>query len=1619
MCNTCIALAVQDFYGINAHYSTRLVLHTRDSKGLVVGAVYAAVDLLKNVGVQAIVGPQQSAQAKIVADIGSKAQVPVISFSATSLSISRRDMPYFLRMTQNDGYQLQAIASIIVAYEWKEVVLIHEETDYGNGIIPYMIDLFEAVNVCVPYICAIPSNANEDQIYAELKKLLALRTRVFIVHMASKLGSLFFVKVEEVGLMNEGNAWIITEGMTSILSSMNFSVIDAMRGVLGIKPYIPRSKEFENFRVRVIKNIIQEDGTLGDVNIFCLQAHDTIWALAMAAERVATSHNFQQSKTYNNLTDLAELGISEIGPRLLKETIDSKFEGRSGEIRLVDGQMQPVVFQIINVVSPGEREIGFWIPTVGISKRPYVTSENNLQPVIWPGESLIKPPGSMHPENGKRLKIGYAVKDSWNAFVQVNVNHTSGETIVTGHCISVFKAVMEAIPYALPYDFVPFLEANGENVDGYNDVIHQDFLQNYDAVVGDITITANRSESADFSFPYTSGGVAMIIPTKYDKRSNLILILSPYLSDVLALHFVLFIILKSTMRTSGVGYAQQIAKISKIPWMLLSAIIAPFNQMKGVKRIFTLLTIVAVYLVMVQLVFINTLQLITLDVKDLLKSGDLVGHRRNPFVEIALKQMNFQHSQLRVYSSPEAYGLALEQGSVAAVFDELPYIKVLLEKYCGKYRRVGPIYKTKGFGFVFPKGSPLVPDVSRAISSVVEVEGEKIEHIQSTWLGRERTCPDPPKTISSNTISLEKFSGLFVICSMFIIFSLVLYLLAHGQRESQHMLWSRLGYIFEFHVDSTLHLQEEQLIPSSSPGEQPSSSGTQSTDETSSPGKQQPVAQTSTLTAPSPFHIGVILDLETWNGKMSHTCISMAVQDFYTLNDHYKTRLVLHTRDSKDVVSAVSAAVNLLKDVKVQAIVGPQKSAQVQTVADLGNRTQAPVVSFSATSPSLSRNQMPYFIRMARSDAYQLEAIASVVQAFHWKEVVVIYEETDYGNGIIPCMNDLFESYNIRVPYKSVIPSKAVEDQILKELHKLLAMQTRVFIVHISYSLAPLFFQKVNEVGLMGEGIKPYIPRSRELDKFRVKLITKTIQESEKLEDLNVFCLHAYDTIWALAMAAERVGMNHSLREPNKSNNLADFAKVGISDVGPRLLKEILKSKFSGLSGVIRLDDGQLQPLVFQIINVVGHGEREIGFWIPAVGISQIPDVTTTTTKLYKSLRPIIWPGESTTVPKGSMKKLKIGYPVKNYFREFVKAELNFSSNGTLVTGYCIDVFKAVMEAIPYDIPYDFVPFEKGNSENESSYNHLVRQFHLQKYDAVVGDITVTSNRSLSVDFSFPYTTGGVEMLYVCGSIIAAAKDKKVSKFRVLIFVTTIVILLGLTMHVFAKVLLDDNPEFTIMGAKDFVKSGDFVGYQKGSYVKAVLKQLKFDESQLKAYNSPEEYDEALSKGSQNGGVAAIFDEIPYIKLFLNKYCGKYRTVGPIYKMEGFGFVFQKGSSLVLDINRALLSVLEGEKIAQIETRWLGSGKTCPTPPEHISSNIISLDKIWKLFIILYILFMLARINRQSDHPFWQLLRYFFEIDRGQLTKCEPVVADTSNGQMSPQVDTFVQRLWKTVDDIE
>lgn len=54
--------------------------------------------------------------------------------------------------------------------------------------------------------------------------------------------------------------------------------------------------------------------------------------------------------------------------------------------------------------------------------------------------------------------------------------------------------------------------------------------------------------------------------------------------------------------------------------------------------------------------------------------------------------------------------------------------------------------------------------------------------------------------------------------------------------------------------------------------------------------------------------VGVVLDFDDTIGKIGLSCINISLSHFYAKHSHYKTRLLLHARDSnRDVVAAAAA----------------------------------------------------------------------------------------------------------------------------------------------------------------------------------------------------------------------------------------------------------------------------------------------------------------------------------------------------------------------------------------------------------------------------------------------------------------------------------------------------------------------------------------------------------------------------------------------------------------------------------------------------------------------------------------------------------------------------------------
>lgn len=95
---------------------------------------------------KAILGPESSFQAPYIIQLSEKFKVPLISFAPPPpppSTFSYLTSPYLLR-AYNHFSQIYAIRDIIKTFEWKQIVTIYQDDEFGKSVV---LDLIHALQV--------------------------------------------------------------------------------------------------------------------------------------------------------------------------------------------------------------------------------------------------------------------------------------------------------------------------------------------------------------------------------------------------------------------------------------------------------------------------------------------------------------------------------------------------------------------------------------------------------------------------------------------------------------------------------------------------------------------------------------------------------------------------------------------------------------------------------------------------------------------------------------------------------------------------------------------------------------------------------------------------------------------------------------------------------------------------------------------------------------------------------------------------------------------------------------------------------------------------------------------------------------------------------------------------------------------------------------------------------------------------------------------------------------------------------------------------------------------------------------------------------------------------------
>ncbi|XP_058198548.1 glutamate receptor 2.8-like [Rhododendron vialii] len=362
---------------------------------------------------------------------------------------------------------------------------------------------------------------------------------------------------------------------------------------------------------------------------------------------------------------------------------------------------------------------------------------------------------------------------------------------------------------------------------------------------------------------------------------------------------------------------------------------------------------------------------------------------------------------------------------------------------------------------------------------------------------------------------------------------------------------------------------------------------------------------------------------------------------------------------------------------------------------------------------------------------------------------------------------------------------------------------------------------------------------------------------------------------------------------------------------------------------------------------------------------------------------------------------LIIGVPIKGTFDNILKISNSKNQDGRDYSGFCIEVFQEVQRILGRERPYKFVEFN-------GTYDELVDSVANKTNCAAVGDITILANRSKKVEFTVPFTESGVSMVlpvkpspkawiflepftlgmwlataavlvytmlivwfvehrsnpdfsgpwndqlgnalwFTFSSLFLAHREKIQSNYARIVVVVWLFLALVLTQSYTANL----TSMLTISRLRPKLWSPSKVGCDKSQFMLNYVRDV-LNFKNVRLMSGEDEY----LREFEADNISVAFLEIPYAKVFVNRHCKKFTIIGTTYKFGGFGFIYQKGSSLVANVSEAILELSEDGTLKRLEDKWLTPNKVCinsyqnmteSTTEENVDS--LSLQSFWGLFL--------------------------------------------------------------------
>ncbi|XP_067095991.1 glutamate receptor ionotropic, kainate 1 [Osmerus mordax] len=453
----------------------------------------------------------------------------------------------------------------------------------------------------------------------------------------------------------------------------------------------------------------------------------------------------------------------------------------------------------------------------------------------------------------------------------------------------------------------------------------------------------------------------------------------------------------------------------------------------------------------------------------------------------------------------------------------------------------------------------------------------------------------------------------------------------------------------------------------------------------------------------------------------------------------------------------------------VGAVFGPSHSSSVSAVQSICNALEVPHIQTRWKHPSVD-NKDSFYINLYPEYASISRAVLDIVQYYKWKTVTVVYED---ATGLIR-LQELIKApsrYSIKIKIRQLPSGSKDARPLLKEMKK---GKEFYVIFDCSYQTSADVLKQILSMGMMTEyyhfffttldlfalDLEPYRYSGVNMTGFRLLNIDNS-QVASVVERWSMERMQAppkpetgmlegmmtteaalmYDAVYMVAAASQR---SSQITVSSLQCHRHKPWRFGL-----RFMNMFKDAQWNGLTGqiIINKTDGLRKEFDLDVISLKEDGVektiagnsrlnkvwKKIAVWNSNTGLNLTDSNKDLSTNVTDSM---------------ANRTLVVTTILENPYVMYKKSDKPLYGNDRF-EGYCLDLLKELSNILGFAYEVKLVSDGKYGAQNDKGeWNGMVRELIDHVADLAVAPLTITYVREKVIDFSKPFMTLGISILY-------------------------------------------------------------------------------------------------------------------------------------------------------------------------------------------------------------------------------------------------------------------------------